>query len=136
GEAAEALRLARRLGDPVEISYALDARAVTAFVAGQDRAAARWWLQRASLADRIRDLDHVADVYAAAIAGHVALGHVEEARDNARRHDEIAMQLSRHHQVHAVAMHLELEELTGEWGRIVGLAERAEAAVAANAATP
>ncbi len=135
-EAAEALRLAERLGDPVEISYALDARAVTAFVAGEDRAAAGWWLRRAELADRIPDLDHVADVHGAAIAGHIALGRVEEARAAARRHDEVAMQLSRHHQVHAVAMQLELEELTGDWQRILDLTDRTEGAVAANAGTP
>jgi hypothetical protein len=46
------------------------------------------------------------------------------------------MQMSSHQQVHAVAMHLELEELAGNWSGILELRQRTEQAVAANTATP
>lgn len=132
----QALAIAERLDDPVVLSYALDARALTDFAAGDDLAAFATWERRTALAPRITDLDHLEDLYGAAIAGNAALGRFDEARRYADRHDEVAMQLSSHHQLHAVAMHLELEELAGGWPRMRELTGRAERAVAANLATP
>jgi DNA-binding SARP family transcriptional activator len=131
-----AIAIAERLDDPVVLSYALDAHALTAFVAGDDRAAFERWERRTALAPRISDLDHLEDLYGAAIAGNAALGRFAEARRYADLHDGVAMQLSSHHQLHAVAMHLELEELAGGWARMLSLSDRAEQAVAANLATP
>jgi DNA-binding SARP family transcriptional activator len=137
GEApAEAIEIAERLGDPALLSYALDARALVAFAGANDVEAQAWWERRAALADQIRDLDHLEDLYGSGITGNVALGRFPEARRFARLHDDVAMQLSPHHQVHAVAMLVELEETCGEWATVLGLAERTERAVAANLATP
>jgi DNA-binding SARP family transcriptional activator len=137
GEApAEAIQIAERLGDPALLSYALDARALVAFAGANDVEAQAWWERRAALADQIHDLDHLEDLYGSAITGNVALGRFPEARRFARLHDDVAMQLSPHHQVHAVAMLVELEETCGEWSTVLGLAARTERAVAANLATP
>lgn len=132
----EAIAIAERLDDPSLLSHALDARALVAFTAGDDRGAQAWWHRRTSLAPAITDLDHLEDLYGAAIAGDVALGRFGDARRHARLHDEVAMQLSSHHQVHAVAMLLELEELTGDWGSMLALTERTQHAVEANTLTP
>jgi hypothetical protein len=50
--------------------------------------------------------------------------------------NEAASRLSPHHQVHAVAMKLELEELAGGWDAIEKLTGRTRDAVEANATTP
>ncbi len=132
----EAIAIAERLDDPALLSYALDARALSAFASGDDVAAHGWWERRTGLADRIHDLDHLEDLYGAAITGNVALGMLPEARRFAHLHDEVAVQLSPHHRLHAVAMLVELAELCGEWEGLLALAERTERAVADNLATP
>lgn len=134
--ANEAVRIAAGLKSPELSSYALDARALVAFVAGRYREAQRWWRRRARLAGAISDLDHLEDLYGSVISGYAALGRFSEARHYAKLHDDVAMQLSSHQRVHAVAMHLELEELAGNWPAIAALRQRTEDAVAANAATP
>lgn len=51
-------------------------------------------------------------------------------------HDRSAQVLSTHHQVHAVAMKLELEELTGGWAQVEALEPRTVNVVEANRLTP
>jgi hypothetical protein len=51
-------------------------------------------------------------------------------------HGEIAWRLSDHHRIHAVSMHLEIEELLGDWASIVRRTPNTLAVVEANVATP
>jgi hypothetical protein len=66
----------------------------------------------------------------------LAAGRIEEAETLARRHDTIASRLSAHHEVHALAVLLMVEECLGHWGEIRQLQARTERAVADNEGTP
>ena len=137
-EAKTAVALAERLPeDDIELrSHAYNARLLSAFLAGRYDVSLEWGMKRLRLADRISDPDHLVDVYSMPIPGLIGLGRFEEARRYAEMHNERALRLSTHHQVHAVAMTLELEELFGGWETIRGLQHRAEEIVAANRSTP
>src|SRR5262249_58946568 len=92
--------------------------------------------KRLKVKDQISDPDHVADIYELAIPASCATAHFAEARRLAVEHDEIVEPLSQHHRLHGIAVSLEVEEVCGGWDRILELAERAEAAVEENLATP
>ena len=134
--ALEASAIAERLDDPELRSYAWDARGITSWVAGEQDLGRAWEERRFELVDRISDPDHLADIHYAPITGCVWLGHLGEARRLARKHDEITRSLTAHHRVHAVALYAELEELTGEWERIVEVEERAGNTILENRDTP
>ncbi len=134
--ALEASTIAERLDDPELRSYAWDARGITSWVAGEHDLGRAWEERRFELVDRISDPDHLADIHYAPITGCVWLGHLGEARRLARKHDEITRSLTAHHRVHAVALYTELEELTGEWERIVEVEERAGDTILENRDTP
>ena len=51
-------------------------------------------------------------------------------------HDEVTRTLTPHHQLHAVALLINVEEAAGRWEAVRDLTARAEPAVAANIATP
>ena len=53
-----------------------------------------------------------------------------------RRHDIVASRLSPHHEVHALAVLLFVEEALGHWDEVRRLQDRVERAVAANQGTP
>jgi hypothetical protein len=63
-------------------------------------------------------------------------GHIEETRRLLRENDALSARLSPHHRMHAVAMTLELEEITGDWEAIAALIPRTRAAVEDNLSTP
>lgn len=134
--AREASAIAEGLADAELRSYAFDARAIAAFAAGQYEQASAWAERRLDLVHEITDPDHLADIYASPIAGHVGRGRFREARRFAALHDEIADGLTPHHRVHGVSLFLEIEELAGCWSRIRELASRTEGTVGANVATP
>jgi hypothetical protein len=134
--AREASAIAEQLGDSELRSYALDSLAVTAFAANRFDESARWEEQRLDLLDEISDPEHRAKILAAVTLGYLGCGRFDDARRFARLHEEVARQLTPHHEVHGVAYVLEVEELAGAWETIRELGPRAERAVAANLATP
>jgi hypothetical protein len=66
----------------------------------------------------------------------VATGRLQEARRIAEAHDEVTRSLTSHHRMHAVGLLLGVAQAAGNWTRVRELTSRAEAAVAANIATP
>jgi hypothetical protein len=134
--AVEASAIAERLGDAELRSWAWDARGITNFVRGEHDLGRAWEERRFELLDEIVDPEHRADIYYAPITGCVLLGHFREAQRLARRHDEISAILTPHHQMHGIAVLLELEELLGAWGKVAGLQDEAVGRIAANASTP
>jgi class 3 adenylate cyclase len=134
--AREASELAERSGDIELRSYAWGARGAVAFGEGNFESALTWSQRRLDVLDQINDPDHVADIYEIAIPSCCANGRFSEARCLAVEHDTIVEPLSDHHRVHGIAVLLEVEEACGGWNRILELAQRTEAAVEANLATP
>jgi hypothetical protein len=134
--AREARELAERAGNLELRSYALGASGAVAFGQGDFESALAWSQRRLDVLDEISDPDHVADIYEIAIPSYCANARFSEARRLAAEHDAIVEPLSDHHRVHGIAVQLEVEEACGGWDRIVDLAERTEAAVTANLATP
>ena len=134
--ADEAVSISEELEDVELRSHAYNAKAVSAFVARRYDDSVAWATRRLALADSISDPDHLVDIDSMVIPGLLGRARFEEARRHAQLHDEAASRLSPHHQVHAVAMKLELEELTGRWDLMTALAERARATVEANVDTP
>ena len=134
--AREARELAERAGNLELRSYALGASGAVAFGEGDFESALAWSQRRLDVLDEISDPDHVADIYEIAIPSYCANARFSEARRLAAEHDAIVEPLSDHHRVHGIAVQLEVEEACGGWDRIVDLAERTEAAVTANLATP
>ena len=134
--ADEAVSISEELDDIELRSHAYNAKAVSAFVARRYDDSLAWARRRLALADSISDPDHLVDIESMVIPGLLGRARFDEARRHAQLHDEAASRLSPHHQVHAVAMKLELEELTGRWDMMTALAERTRATVEANVDTP
>jgi class 3 adenylate cyclase len=134
--AREAVELAERSGDIELRSYAWGARGAVAFGEGDFESALSWSKRRLNVLGEISDPDHVADIYEIAIPSCCANARFREARRLAAEHDAVVEPLSDHHRVHGIAVLLEVEEAAGGWDRILELADRTEAAVEANLATP
>jgi len=137
GDAAqEASELADRLGDIELRSWAWGARSEAAFVRGDYEEAYAWVRRRLDIVPDLTDPDHIALMYVFSTPQCLAIGRLEEARRVAEAHDEVTSRLTPHHRMHAVGMLIIVELATGRWGAVRGLTSRAEAAVAANIATP
>jgi class 3 adenylate cyclase len=134
--AREASELADRTGDIDLRSWAWGARSIVAFGTGDFAGALTWSQRQLSVLGEISDPDHVADIYEMAISSCCANARFAEARRLAAEHDAVVEPLSNHHRLHGIAVLLEVEEACGGWNRILELAERTEAAVEANLATP
>jgi hypothetical protein len=132
-EAAEA---AERIGDPELRSNAYDAWGITLFVRGRLDAGYELEKRRFALLDQITDPEHIADIYYAPITASVWRGDFDEAREFARKHDEIVRPLTPHHRLHGIALLLELAELAGGWDVIAELQATTEQRVVDNADTP
>ena len=134
--AAEAWGIAHRLNDAELRSHAANAQAFAAFAAADFQTSRDWAGRRLDFIEGVSDPDLLADTYGGVIPSCLALGQFDDARTFADLHDDVAVRLSTHHQVHAVAYLLELEELAENWPRIRKLRARAEDAAKANLATP
>jgi DNA-binding SARP family transcriptional activator len=134
--AREALDLAERLGDIELRSWALQAMAEPARVARDFEQAWCWIRQRLELLPDIADPDNRADATWQATVGLAGVARLDDARQLARQHQEIAAKLTPHHRLHAVAVIAMVEELAGEWARITELEPEIETAVEENSATP
>lgn len=134
--AAEAVAAAERLGDPALRSHAYCARAAVSYIAGDYADADRWADRMLALVPALDDPDVIVDVYGGTVPSLLGQGQFDRARKYVEEHGAVAWTLSDHHRVHAVSMHLELEEVAGNWQAIRALAAQTEAIVAANASTP
>ncbi|MBV9415982.1 MAG: AAA family ATPase [Solirubrobacterales bacterium] len=132
----EATEAAERIGDPQLRSYAYDAWGITLFVQGRLDLGYQLEKRRFALLDQIADPEHIADIYYAPITASVWRGDFDEARQLARKHDEISRPLTPHHRIHGIAVLLEVEELAGDWNAIAELQVTAEQRVADNVDTP
>jgi len=135
-DAAEAIAIADRLGDPALRSRGYDVRHLVAFVHGDYREALEWCRRRESFVHELDDPDTAVYVYAFGIAPAAACGELGEARRYARLHDEAARPLSPHHRLHGSVLLLLLEELLGNWQQAVELQELIEERVAESVSTP
>jgi class 3 adenylate cyclase/tetratricopeptide (TPR) repeat protein len=137
GEAArEANDLADRLGDVELRSWAWDARSKVAQSRGDYDEAFAWARRRFDLVPSLTDPDHIALIYLFGLDACIATGRLEEAHRVAELHDEVTRTLAPHHRLHAVALLINVEGAAGRWEMVRDLTARAEAAVAANIATP
>jgi class 3 adenylate cyclase len=134
--AEQAVALAERLGDPVLLSYAYWARSGAPFVDLDFHEADRWAQRRFELLDRLTDPDKIAHIQYYGATAALAAGRPDEAEMLVRKHDIVASRLSTHHEVHALAVLLFVEEALGHWDAVRRLQPRVERAVAANAGTP
>ena len=134
--AEQAVALAEGLDDPVLLSYAYWARSGAAFVRLDYHEADRWAQRRLGLLDDLTDPDKIAHIHYYAATAALAAGRPAEAELLVRRHDIVASRLSPHHEVHALAVLLFVEEALGHWDEVRRLQDRVERAVAANQGTP
>jgi class 3 adenylate cyclase len=134
--AREACEIAERSADIELRSYAWGARGAVAFGEADFESALSWSQRRLNVLHEISDPDHVADIYEIAIPACCAKARFAEARRFAAEHDVLVEPLSDHHRLHGIAVLLEVEEVCGGWKRILELAQRTDAAVEANLATP
>ena len=137
GEAArEATDLAERLDDIELRSWAWGARMEDASARGEYEEAYAWARRRFDLAPALDDPDHVALIYLFGLPALYATTRFDEAGEIVRAHDEVTTTLTPHHRMHAASLVINHEEVMGRWETVRALTERAESAVAANAATP
>jgi class 3 adenylate cyclase len=137
GEAAqEATELADRLDDLELRSWAWGARARAAYALGDYHQAFDWVRRRFDIVPALTDPDHIALIYLNGLYVILAIGRFEEAGRVAAAHDEVTRSLTPHHRLHAVAQLISVEFSAGRWEALRDLTPRAEAAVAANVATP
>ena len=134
--AEQAVALAEQLGDPALLSYAYAAVSGIAFVGADFHEADRWAQRRFPLLDRLTDPDKIAHILYYGAPAALAAGRPDDADTLVRRHDIVASRLSTHHEVHALAVMLFIEEAQGQWDEIRRLQPRVERAVADNASTP
>ena len=134
--AEQAVALAERIDDPVLLSYAYWARSGVPFVELDFHEADRWAQRRFELLDRLTDPDKIAHIQYYGATAALAAGRPDEAEMLVRKHDIVASRLSTHHEVHALAVLLFVEEALGHWDEVRLLQPRVERAVADNEGTP
>jgi class 3 adenylate cyclase len=134
--ARRAVALAEQLDDPVLLSYAYWARSGAAFVAFDFDEADGWAQRRFELLDRVTDPDKIAHIQYYGATAALGAGRLDAAEALVREHDIVASRLSPHHEVHALAVLLFVEEALGHWEEVRLLQGRVERAVAVNQDTP
>ena len=137
GEDAQAAsELADRLDDMELRSWAWGALSEAAFARGDYEGAFAWARRRFEIVPDLTDPDHIALIYLDGLWACIGTGRLEEARRIAGAHDEVTRSLTPHHRMHAVWLLLQVEQTAGRWAAVRDLTSRADAAVAANIATP
>jgi len=134
--ARQAERLAERLGDRELQSWALDALLAQAYSQHHYDEAYELARERLNLIAEISDPDHIVEAHEAAVPAFAAMVQIDEARLLAKNAGDLSRKLSPHHELHGLALQLEVEELAGGWERVVALTMRIEQAVSANLDTP
>jgi class 3 adenylate cyclase len=134
--ARQAEQLAERLGDGELQSWALDALLAQSYSQHRYDEAYELARIRLNLIAEISDPDHIVEVHEAAVPAFSAVAQLDEARRLARNAGDLAQKLSPHHQLHGLALQLEVEELAGDWERIVALTAPTQQAVSINLDTP
>lgn len=134
--AREAERLAEQLGDRELRSWALDALLAQAYSEHRYDDAYELARERLNLIAEISDPDHLVEAHEAAVPAFAAVAEIDEARRLAKSADDLARKVSPHHELHGLALQLEVEELAGGWEMVGALAVRIEQAVSANLDTP
>jgi hypothetical protein len=135
-DADEALRLAERVGDPTLHSHVIDSQLHVAAKQGRLRDALVWAQRGIEAAPRVPDRNQRSGTLLCATFAHLWSGRIADGRRIANEHDTLSTPLSAHHRVHAVAAHLVVHVAAGEWPVPEALADRTEAACAANSDTP
>jgi len=134
--AEEASQLADRLDDIELGAWAWSALATAARARGDYHQAFAWAQRRFAIVPELTDPDHIALIYLRFSDECLLIGRFEEARRVAEAQDEVTSSLTPHHRLHAVAALIAVEHAAGRWEAVRDLTSRAEAAVAANIATP
>jgi hypothetical protein len=132
----DAVPLADRLGDVELRSWALGAGMEEAMARGEYEEAYGWAQRRFDLLPTLDDPDHISLLLMFVTPAYVATTRFEEARRAIRAHDEVTARLTPHHRMHAAALLVDIDRITGRWDAVRDLSPRVEAAVEANIATP
>jgi class 3 adenylate cyclase len=128
--------LTRNLGDPWLRIQALNTAWLREFAASRYEEGMEFARRAYELEAGITDPNAKAELREGSVALFNLTGRFEEARRLLEENDEYSERLTPHHRLHAVAMKLELEELTGDWLAIAALTDRTRAAVEENLTTP
>jgi class 3 adenylate cyclase len=134
--APEASARADALGDVELRSWAWGARVEEAFARGDYEEAYDWARRRFDLVPTLSDPDHIALNYLFGLPACLATARFDHAIAIAEAHDEVTQTLTPHHRMHAAFLLINVRQMMGRWGAVRDLTDRAEAAVAANIATP
>lgn len=128
--------LTRQLGDPWLRIQALNAAWLRAFASSRYQEGLEIARSAYELETEITDPNAKTELREASVPLLTLTGNLEEARRLLAENTALSERLSPHHRLHAVAMELELEELTGDWEAIAALTDRTRALVAENLSTP
>jgi hypothetical protein len=132
----EADRLTRELGDPWLRIESLNASWLREFSVGRYDDGMKFVRQAYELEVGISDPNVSAELRESSIPLFTLTGNLEEARQLLRENEVFSERLSPHHRMHAIAMQLELEEITGDWDAVGQLTSQTRAKVQDNLATP
>jgi class 3 adenylate cyclase/tetratricopeptide (TPR) repeat protein len=134
--AREASERADALSDVELRSWAWGARVEEAFARGDYEEAYDWARRRFDLVPTLSDPDHIALNYLFGLPACLVTARLDQATTIAEAHDEVTQTLTPHHRMHAASLLITVQQTMGRWGAVRDLTARAEAAVAANIATP
>jgi tetratricopeptide (TPR) repeat protein len=115
---------------------ALDTQKVLAFRRTDYEETLRLAEEELRAADELGDPEIRAGARESTVGVFTLCGRISEAERLAHEYGAIVERFSPHHRLHAVAIELELEEVRGDWRRIVELLPTTRAVVADNLDTP
>ena len=131
--AEETLAIGRALDEPGLVASALQAKTFAATEAGNHEAACEYADEAIEAADALSDPGYRGFFYWSAGFAYLRAGRIAEVLGFAEACDRLSRSLNAHEEVHAIALHAQLESVLGRWDALGDLAEEAESAAAANA---